>query len=95
MQEMVDKVVLGARNKKRIQHRVTPGAFELALRGSLIKFEEIMCHFPLLMEYIALNIFQSCLFAFPETLEFMLMKNICLFSLVSPSSFILHDIFFN
>lgn len=92
---MVDKLVLGARSKKRIQHRVTSGPFELALRGSLIKFEETMCQFPLLMEYIALNVFQSCLFAFPETLEFMLMKNTCLFCLVSPYSFILHDIFFN
>lgn len=45
--------------KNTTQIRVTPGPFDLALLGDLIKFEEIMWHFPLLMEYIALNVFQS------------------------------------
>lgn len=89
----------GSRRKKEekntTQIRVTPGAFKLALLGNLIKFEGIMWQFPLPVECIGLNIFQSCPPAFAEKQEFMLMKNTCLFSLVSPSSFILHDFFFN
>jgi len=88
----------GSRRKKEekntTQIRVTPVPFELALLGSLIKFEEIMWQLPLLMQYIALNIFESCS-AFAEKTEFMLTKNTCRFGLISPSSFILHDFFFN
>lgn len=89
----------GSRRKKEekntMQIRVTPGPFELALLGNLIKFEDTMWQFPLLMEYIVLKVFQSCPPAFAEKEEFMLMKNTCLLSLVSPSGFILHDFFFN